>query len=132
MSRRPYSFGLSRRTLLSGLAVLPVSSGTFLSVSASAQTAPSADLLPSWNDGSAKQAIFDFVRATIDRSNPNYVSTGGPRRGVRPGRHALGGTPHVYTSGLLPGARPRGSGEETRAQERRAVQDLALRQPRGD
>ena len=74
MSRRPYSFGLSRRTLLSGLAVLPVSSGTFLSVSASAQTAPSADLLPSWNDGAAKQAIFDFVRATTDRASSNYVA----------------------------------------------------------
>ena len=24
-------------------------------------------LLPSWNEGPAKQAIFDFVRATIDR-----------------------------------------------------------------
>jgi phosphoserine phosphatase len=31
-------------------------------------------LLPSWNDGAAKQAIFDFVRATIDRSSPNWVS----------------------------------------------------------
>ena len=30
-------------------------------------------LLPSWNDGPAKQAIFDLVRATIDRSSPNYV-----------------------------------------------------------
>ena len=74
MSQRPFSFGLSRRTLLSGLAVLPVLSGTFLSVSASAQTAPSADLLPSWNDGAAKQAIFDFVRATTDRASPNYVA----------------------------------------------------------
>src|SRR6266568_2633286 len=74
MSQRPFSFGLSRRTLLSGLAVLPVLSRTFLSVSASAQTAPSADLLPSWNDGAAKQAIFDFVRATTDRASPNYVA----------------------------------------------------------
>jgi hypothetical protein len=30
-------------------------------------------LLPSWNDGAAKQAIFDFVCATIDRSSPSYV-----------------------------------------------------------
>ncbi len=74
MSQRPFSFGLSRRTLLSGLAVLPVLSGTFLSVSASAQTAPSADRLSSWNDGAAKQAIFDFVRATTDRASPNYVA----------------------------------------------------------
>ena len=30
-------------------------------------------LLPSWNDGAAKQAIVDFVRATSDRSSPSYV-----------------------------------------------------------
>src|SRR5262249_6296148 len=30
-------------------------------------------LLPSWNDGSAKQAIFDFVRTTTDRSSASYV-----------------------------------------------------------
>jgi phosphoglycolate phosphatase-like HAD superfamily hydrolase len=56
------------------LAVLPVLSGTLLSVSASAQTAPSANLLPSWNEGAAKQAIFDFVRTTTDRASPNYVA----------------------------------------------------------
>src|SRR5499433_1745836 len=36
---------------------------------ASAQDAP----LPSWNDGAAKQAIVDFVRATTERSGSNYV-----------------------------------------------------------
>jgi phosphoglycolate phosphatase-like HAD superfamily hydrolase len=30
-------------------------------------------LLPSWNDGPAKQAIFDFVRTTTDRSSASYV-----------------------------------------------------------
>ena len=29
--------------------------------------------MPSWNDGPAKQAIFDFVRTTTDRANPNFV-----------------------------------------------------------
>jgi hypothetical protein len=29
--------------------------------------------LPSWNDGAAKQAIVDFVRATTDRASPNFV-----------------------------------------------------------
>ena len=48
-------------------------SAPLLPVSAPAQTATSGGLLPSWNDGPAKQAIFDFVRATIDRSSPNYV-----------------------------------------------------------
>jgi haloacid dehalogenase-like hydrolase len=67
----PYS-GLSRRVLLS-TAVLPVLSETLLPVSAPAQAFSSGNLLPSWNDGPAKQAIFDFVRATIDRSSPSYV-----------------------------------------------------------
>jgi phosphoglycolate phosphatase-like HAD superfamily hydrolase len=69
------SFGVNRRTLLllSTLATLPTLSGTLLPISAPAQTAMSGDLLPSWNDGPAKQAIFDFVRSTIDRSSPSYV-----------------------------------------------------------
>ena len=32
-----------------------------------------ADPLASWNDGPAKQAIVDFVRATTDRASPNFV-----------------------------------------------------------
>ena len=36
------------------------------------QTAQDAPL-PSWNDGPAKQAILDFVRATTDRASPNFV-----------------------------------------------------------
>jgi phosphoglycolate phosphatase-like HAD superfamily hydrolase len=63
--------GINRRVLLSTLALLPALSGALLSVSAAAQTP--GGLLPSWNEGPAKQAIFDFVRATIDRSSPNYV-----------------------------------------------------------
>ncbi|MHB9037568.1 MAG: HAD family hydrolase [Armatimonadota bacterium] len=30
--------------------------------------------LPSWNDCAAKQAIFDFVRVTTDRTNSKYVA----------------------------------------------------------
>ncbi len=30
--------------------------------------------LPSWNDGAAKRAIMDFVRATTERASPSYVS----------------------------------------------------------
>ncbi len=40
-----------------------------LSVQAFAQTDP----LPSWNDGPAKKAILEFVRATTDKSGPKYV-----------------------------------------------------------
>jgi phosphoglycolate phosphatase-like HAD superfamily hydrolase len=67
------SSGINRRVLLSTLATLPALSAPFLAASAPAQTATSGGLLPSWNDGAAKQAIFDFVRATIARSSPNYV-----------------------------------------------------------
>jgi phosphoglycolate phosphatase-like HAD superfamily hydrolase len=67
------SAAISRRTMLSGLAVLPALLGTLLPVAAPAQSAAPGDLLPSWNDGAAKQAIFDFVGATIDRSSPSYV-----------------------------------------------------------
>jgi phosphoserine phosphatase len=31
------------------------------------------DPLPSWNDGSAKKAIIEFVQATTDKSNPKFV-----------------------------------------------------------
>ena len=44
-----------------------------LRIPAKAQTAGAANPLPSWNDGPAKQAIFDFVRATVERSSASYV-----------------------------------------------------------
>jgi phosphoglycolate phosphatase-like HAD superfamily hydrolase len=65
---------MNRRVLLSTLALLPALSGPLLPVSAPAQTAAAGGLLPSWNEGSAKQAIVDFVRTTTDRSSPSYVS----------------------------------------------------------
>jgi phosphoglycolate phosphatase-like HAD superfamily hydrolase len=65
--------GINRRALLSTLALLPALSRSLLPVSAPAQTATAGGLLPSWNDGPAKQAILDFVRATTDRSSPSYV-----------------------------------------------------------
>jgi phosphoglycolate phosphatase-like HAD superfamily hydrolase len=64
--------GIDRRTLVSGLAVLPALSGTLLATPAQAQTT-SAGPLASWNDGPAKQAILDFVRATTDQSGPKFV-----------------------------------------------------------
>lgn len=67
------SSDLSRRSLLSTLAALPMLSGALLSVSARAQSVVPSDALPSWNDGPAKQAIFEFVRSTVDRSSPSYV-----------------------------------------------------------
>jgi phosphoglycolate phosphatase-like HAD superfamily hydrolase len=64
--------GIDRRTLVSGLALLPAA-GSFLSMPVRAQDASSAPLA-SWTDGPAKQAIIDFVRATTDRSSPKFVA----------------------------------------------------------
>jgi phosphoglycolate phosphatase-like HAD superfamily hydrolase len=64
--------GIDRRTLLSALALFPALSALPMSVSASAQTV-SSGALPSWNEGSAKQAILDFVRDTTDPENPKFV-----------------------------------------------------------
>ena len=63
---------------------------------------------------------------------PELCLPGGPHRGVRPGRHALGRASDVHAGGLLPGARSGGGGEEAGAEERRAVQDRAVGQPGGD
>ncbi len=62
---------IERRTVLSALPALSILTSTFVSASAAAQTTSS--ILPSWNDGPAKQAIFDFVKATIDSASPNFV-----------------------------------------------------------
>jgi len=59
-----------RRALLATLAILPVLPPA-LATAAWAQDA--ATKLSSWNDGPAKQAIIDFVRATTDRSSPKFV-----------------------------------------------------------
>jgi phosphoglycolate phosphatase-like HAD superfamily hydrolase len=67
------SLGINRRTLLSALAVLPVISGSLLTSTAQAQTSASGDALASWNDGPAKQAIIEFVRATTEPGSPKFV-----------------------------------------------------------
>lgn len=72
MKRNILRSGIDRRTLLVKLALLPVLSVQPLSVSESAQIA-SSGILPSWNEGPAKQAILDFVRETTDRANPRFV-----------------------------------------------------------
>jgi hypothetical protein len=63
---------ISRRSVLSALAALPVLPAPFLRAPALAQAG--ADPLPSWNDGAAKQAIIAFVRDTTDRSNSGFVT----------------------------------------------------------
>src|ERR1700726_504470 len=66
------SSSIDRRTLLSTLALPPALSAPHLSVSASVQTA-SGSTLPSWNEGPAKQAILDYVRATTEQASPKFV-----------------------------------------------------------
>jgi phosphoglycolate phosphatase-like HAD superfamily hydrolase len=72
MSQNTALSGLSRRALLSALAMVPALSAALAPASASAQAAASGGL-PSWNEGAAKQAIFDFVRVTTDKTSADYV-----------------------------------------------------------
>jgi phosphoglycolate phosphatase-like HAD superfamily hydrolase len=64
------SRGISRRSVLSSLAALPVLAGTLPRAFAQAL---GTDALPSWNDGAAKEAILGFVSSTTDASNPSFV-----------------------------------------------------------
>jgi phosphoglycolate phosphatase-like HAD superfamily hydrolase len=66
-------WNISRRALLSTLAVLPALSSPLFSISSRAQAAASDDLLPSWNEGPAKQAITTFVHETTDQGSPKFV-----------------------------------------------------------
>jgi phosphoglycolate phosphatase-like HAD superfamily hydrolase len=64
---------ISRRDLLSTLAVLPALSSPLFSTSSRAQAAASDDPLPSWNEGPAKQAITTFVKETTSQGGPKFV-----------------------------------------------------------
>ena len=101
------SSGIKRRVLLSTLVLLPALCGLLLPATAPAQLVTSSALLPSWNDGPAKQAILDVVRVTTDRSSPNYVSFED-----RIAVFDQDGT--LWVDGLLPGARSGGGGEAAR------------------
>jgi phosphoglycolate phosphatase-like HAD superfamily hydrolase len=65
--------GINRRAVLSILAALPSFSGAILPAAAQSQAVTPGAALPSWNEGPAKQAISEFVRATTDRASANYV-----------------------------------------------------------
>src|SRR5262249_40909048 len=45
----------------------------FLILGSSALAALAQDPLPSWNDGAAKKAIVDFVKATTTQGSPQFV-----------------------------------------------------------
>ena len=67
------SFHINRRVLISGIALLPALSAIPLTGVAQTQT-PTGSSLSSWNDGPAKQAITDFVRATTEQGSPKFVA----------------------------------------------------------
>ena len=69
-SERPSS-NINRRVLISGMALLPALSAIPLTGIAQAQTTQGSTLA-SWNDGPAKQAILDFVRATTQQASPKF------------------------------------------------------------
>ena len=63
---------IGRRSALAGF-------GAFLTLVAAkhragAQPAASPGPLPSWNDGAAKQAVLEFIRATTDPSSKDFVA----------------------------------------------------------
>lgn len=64
-------FGITRRVLLTTAATLSILSASALSVlkQARAQTDP----LPSWNDGTSKRAIIEFVARVTRQGGPDFV-----------------------------------------------------------
>jgi phosphoserine phosphatase len=64
---------ISRRAVVSALAVLPTVSSPFLPVAWRAQAAAPDDPLPSWNEGPARQALTTFVNETTDQASPKFV-----------------------------------------------------------
>jgi hypothetical protein len=63
---------LNRRTMFSVVPALGMAAAGLAPSAASAQA--SEPVLPSWNDGPAKQAILDFVRRTTDRGSADFVA----------------------------------------------------------
>src|SRR5438046_7199944 len=89
------------------------------------------DPLPSWNDGPAKQAILEFVKVTTDQANPKFVP---PE--ARIAAFDQDGTTWVeqpmYAQVVFALHQVRdGGGEGPEAEGRRALQDRAVRGPRG-
>jgi phosphoglycolate phosphatase-like HAD superfamily hydrolase len=63
---------ISRRSI-NLFAITTTLAATSLAQYAAAQVQTPADPLASWNDGPAKRAILDFVRATTDQSSKDFV-----------------------------------------------------------
>jgi len=61
-------FKICRRTMLKGLSI---SVTVFL---AQALPAMAQEILPSWNDGTARNSIVEFVTAVTTEGGPDYVA----------------------------------------------------------
>jgi hypothetical protein len=64
---------INRRALLAALVAISLLSAPPLALSTLAEAPSTVDALPSWNEGAAKQAIVDFVKATTDKASPDFV-----------------------------------------------------------
>jgi len=65
------AYYLSRRILLSSLTVLPALAGSFRTLPATAQA--QIDPLPSWNEGSAKTSIMNFIARITTQGGSDFV-----------------------------------------------------------
>jgi phosphoglycolate phosphatase-like HAD superfamily hydrolase len=73
MSKSSFSSShFNRRAVVSALALTPALPAVFGQKLATAATA-AGPALPSWNEGPAKQAILEFVRATTEQGSPKFV-----------------------------------------------------------
>lgn len=68
-----FKSGVARRSLLVGGATAVVVASV-AEYAGGAQIQTPTDPLASWNDGPAKQAVLDFVRATTDRASKDFVA----------------------------------------------------------
>jgi phosphoglycolate phosphatase-like HAD superfamily hydrolase len=73
MKPRDNSLNINRRVLLATLAAFPALSATLPASAPAQQPPPTGAVLPSWNDGLAKQTIIEFVQATTTQGRPTFV-----------------------------------------------------------
>ena len=68
---------MKRRNVLRKIAILGLIGAcaalTFTTTGLAQAPAQAQDPLPSWNEGPAKQAIVEFVKATTDKASPKFV-----------------------------------------------------------
>ena len=123
---------VNRRALLAALGAISILSAPPLALSTLAEAPSTVDALPSWNDGAAKQAIVDFVKATTDKSSSNFVPPEEriatfDQDGTLWVEHPMY-SQVVYSLDRVPAR----SQSEAGTGQCRAVQDSALRRSRGN